>query len=193
MGVMVVTVPALRVRYPTIMLCIGAAARLGAAIILSTLGACRTAPRETCFSERGAEVWGEARYPATAPSAGTPAALTSLRVAPTTSAPVAPGGVIGGRQPIVSLIGPAGADHPDTIAAGAMNTDGRVFLPVAARSLRPGIYHVRVRDIGWVDAARDISLRPGERLDLEVQSRQAATCLGPVIQTSLAQPSRPAA
>jgi hypothetical protein len=184
--VTLVTVPEIRDGYPITMLHLRDAARLIVALTSTALGACRTAHREMCFPERGAEIWVETRYPAATPPTTAPAALTSLRLAPTTSEPRLPGGVIGGRQPRVWIVGPAGAARPDTVVAGAMNTDGRVGLPSAARALKPGVYRVRVRDIGWVDAVRDVTFVPGERLELEVQSRQAAACLEPVVQTAAA-------
>jgi len=158
--------------------------RILGSVTAMAIAACRTAPRETCFPERGAEVWVETRYPASVPPAGAPAALSSLRVTPATASPLVPGGVIAGRQPRFWLIGPAGAPRPDTISGGGITPGGIVGLPGAARAIRPGVYQVRVRDVGWADAVRDVSFHAGERLDLEVESRQAATCLGSVIQTS---------
>jgi len=187
-----VTVSALPAAYRPSMPRPRATARFLAAL-LPVLGACRTAARQTCYPERGAEVWIEThRPPATSPTDAA-ATLTSLRVGPATSSGVGPRAIIAGRQARVWIVGPAGAVRPDTILSGPTNPDGYVGLPAKARALEPGSYRIRVRDLGWVDAVRDVRLGPGERVSLEIETRQAATCLGPVIQTSVALSSRPAA
>jgi len=187
-----VTVASATIMYCLPMLRLRAAARFVAALP-PMLGACRTTPRQTCYPERGAEVWVETHYPAATSMADPTAALTSLRVTPTSSQPREPGGIIAGRQARVWIVGPAAAARPDTIVSGPTNPDGYVGLPPKARTLQPGSYRVRVRDIGWVDAVRDVRLGPGERMALEIETREAASCLGPVIQTSAEPSSRPAA
>jgi hypothetical protein len=186
-----VTIVAHVAHYPDSMLRLCAATRVLAVVTPCVFAACRTGSREPCYPERGTEAWAEARYPASAPTADAPATLASLRLAPTTSPPRISGGVIGGRHPRVSLVGPLDAARPDTIAGGVMNLDGHVGLPTAAKTLRPGVYRVRVRDMGWVDAVRDVSFGPGERLELEIQSREAAACFDPFIKTSVGHPDLP--
>ena len=152
-----------------------------ATLLAAILTACRTAPREKCFPERGIEVWQESRYPAPSARFDALARLTSIKLEPSVSTPVVPGANVGGRQGRVLFIGPKGAVRPDTILTSVSTVDGRI---AGMRELRPGIYRVRVRDIGWVDAVRDVELRAGERMDLVIQTRESAACLMPVVITS---------
>lgn len=161
------------------------AARLLAAVPSLTV-ACRTTPRATCYPERGAEAWVETHRPSATFPANPSAALVSVRVTPTTSEPRGPGWIVAGRQARVLIVGPAAATRPDTIVSGPTNADGYVGLPPKTHATQPGLYRVRVRDIGWVDAVRDVRLAPGETVALEVETREAAGCLGPVIRTSAA-------
>ena len=151
-------------------------------VVLVAVGpsACRTAAEHSCVPERGAEVWVERRYPAPTLESTAPASLASLRLGPDTTP-----AVMAARQPRVWIIGPAGTARPDTILGGGRSPQGHVGLPSAAGTLRPGRYRVRLIEIGWVGATRDIVFGAGERVDLEVELRRAAYCLGPVIVTAL--------
>ena len=164
-----------------------ACAQLAAVLAAPAVAACRTATPRACFPERGAEIWVERRYPAASPPPTAPAVLSSFRLGPDTTP-----AVMAARQARVWIIGPTNTGVPDTIIGGSSGPEGRLLLPAAARALRPGSYRIRLIDIGWLGTTRDLWFDPGERVDLEVQMRQAAYCLEPVTVTS-ARASRPAA
>lgn len=152
--------------------------RAGAYLAAAALCACRTPAAHTCVPERGAEVWVERRYPAARPAGTLPAALTSFRLGADT-----PSSVMPARQARVWIIGPASATPPDTIIGGS-DAEGRLWLPATAQALKPGTYRIRLIDIGWAGATRDVWFGPGERVELEVQMRRAAYCVEPVVVTS---------
>lgn len=162
-----------------------ASLRAAAYFVAASLCACRTPAAHTCFPEQGAEVWVERRYPPASPASALPAALTSFRVGPGTPPANAT------RQAHVWITGPAGNAVPDTIVGGS-DGEGRIGLPAKAQALKPGTYRIRLMDIGWAGAVRDVWFGPGERVDLEVQMRQTAYCLEPVVTTSASSP-RPGA
>jgi len=149
------------------------------AVAIAAVSGCRTAAARPCVPAEGVEVWEIQRYASAGGDSST--ATISVGVTPVSQAPVL-GGSTRARQPVLRIVGPLGVAAPDTVRGSAMRADGQIPLP--PRRLRPGVYQVRLIDLGWAEAVREVRVRGGERVEILVQMRLGERCPLPVVRVS---------
>lgn len=148
-------------------------------VALAAVSGCRTAASRQCVPVEGMAVWKIQRFASAGRDSST--ATISVGVTPSSQAP-ALGGSTRARQPVLRIVGPVSAPAPDTVRGGHMRADGRIPLP--PHRLRPGVYEVRLLDLGWAEALREVRVRGGERVDILVQMRLGERCPMSVVRVS---------
>ena len=88
----------------------------------------------------------------------------------------------GGWQTAIHIL----ADSSATVVRSTVvQPDG-----IASLELAPGFYTIRVAELTFVTVRRPIKVVRGERIEIELQRRHAAYCLGPVVRTAASRGSR---
>ena len=149
-------------------------ARLALALLAaSVFVSCAQSSTRTCFPGGGAEVWVE-RHFVSDPSVSTSRATLTVRLMADSA-----GVPVGGWQAVVHVF----RDTSDQVVRSMrFQPEGTASLEVSS-----GHYTIRIAELKYVTVRRAVTVARGERVEVELQRRHAAYCLGPVVRTGVAR------
>ena len=143
----------------------------GAVVFVAILPvSCAHRSPQKCFPGGGSEVWVERHY-APAPLQST-SRVSSLKVR---LVPDSAGVPEGGWQTAIYVVSDTAEGR---VSYMRLDPDG-----TASIELPSGRYTIRVAELTFVSVHRSLRVTPGERVEIELQRRRAAYCLGPVVRT----------